>query len=87
MWGFGGSAFGVAVVSGIVLVGGGGGGGALVGVVGGVVVAGGVVVEVGWLAAFGCDPALAGALLLLPQPAASAAVRSRGRRARPITAA
>jgi hypothetical protein len=68
----------------VVLVGGGGGGGG-----GKTVVAGPVpwVAVVAWVAGVVCDPALAGALLLPPQPAASAAVRTRMRRARVTGAA
>jgi hypothetical protein len=85
MCGFGGSALGLAAVAGIVVVD--GGGGAVV--VAGVVVAGAVpwVAVDGCVAGVVCDPAFAGPPLELPQPAADAAIRSRGRSARPISAA
>jgi hypothetical protein len=72
----------------MVVVGGGAGVVVVVVVVGAVVLVGVVDVgDVAWVVPVGCDPALTGAPLLLPQPAASAAVRSRVSRARPISAA
>jgi hypothetical protein len=88
MRGFGGSALGLAGVAGIVVVGGGGEALWVVVAVVDVFVAGGAVVvgDVAWVVV-GCDPALTGAPLLLPQPATSAALRTRVRTARPIGAA